>query len=239
MSHKLESLDETYYKELILSLFQKLKKPLLLREIYHLLRIPPSSKSWIRKLIHQLVEEGKLEILKKRKFFIPQRDLIYKGKLRVHPGKFGFVETEEGKSIFIPPRKMKQALDGDIVLVRVDKTTSKKPEGTIIRVLERKRKNIIGYLVKRKGLFFVEPEDPKFPFEIYIPKKRRHKAEVGHLVVTKIIEPTSEFGLPIGEVVRELGDPNLLETHSLAVIYRLDLPYEFSPKVEKELARFP
>ncbi|MCX8041000.1 MAG: ribonuclease R [Thermodesulfobacteriaceae bacterium] len=239
MSHKLESLDETYYKELILSLFQKLKKPLLLREIYHLLRIPPSSKSWIRKLIHQLVEEGKLEILKKRKFFIPQRDLIYKGKLRVHPGKFGFVETEEGKSIFIPPRKMKQALDGDIVLVRVDKTTSKKPEGTIIRVLERKRKNIIGYLVKRKGLFFVEPEDPKFPFEIYIPKKRRHKAEVGHLVVTKIIEPTSEFGLPIGEVVRELGDPNLLETHSLAVIYRLDLPYEFSPKVEKELARLP
>lgn len=239
MSHKIENLDEIYYKELILSLFHKLKKPLLLKEIYHFLNISSSSRSWIRKLVRQLVEEGKLETLKKRKFFIPQRDLIYKGKLRVYPGKFGFVETEEGKSIFIPPRKIRQALDGDIVLVRVDKITSKKPEGTIIKVLERKRKNIIGYLVKRKGLFFVEPEDPKFPFEIYIPKKRRPKVEVGHLVVTKIIEPTSEFGLPIGEVVKDLGDPNLLETHSLAVIYNLDLPYEFSPKVKKELARLP
>ncbi len=234
-----ENLDETHLKEHIFSLFKKFKKPLLLKEIYHLLNVPSFARPLIRKLIYQLVEEQKLVSLKKRKFFLPKEEEVYKGRLRVHPGKFGFVETEEGKTIFIPSRKMKKAIDGDIVLVKIYKTTSKGPEGTIIKVLKRKRRNIVGYLVKRKKFHFVEPDDPKFPFEIYIPKKRKHKAKIGNLVVAKIVEPNSEFGLPIGEIIKDLGDPNFLEPHCWAVIYKMELPHEFGQKVEKELAYLP
>ena len=223
----------------ILSLLKKYQKPLLLREIYHLLHIPSEKRKLVRSAIKNLLEEGKVIQIKRRKYGLPENYPVYKGKLRVHPDGFGFVETEEGQTVFIPPRKIKNALNGDIVFVRIEKITPKGPEGNIIKVLERKQKNIIGYLLKRKRFFFVEPEDPRFPFEIYIPKKRLHGAKREHLVVTKIIQNTSEFGLPIGEIVKDLGDPQNLETHTWAVIYSYELPHLWPHKVKKELARIP
>ncbi len=223
----------------ILSLLKKYQKPLLLREIYHLLHIPSEKRKLVRSAIKNLLEEGKVIQIKRRKYGLPENYPVYKGKLRVHPDGFGFVETEEGQTVFIPPRKIKNALNGDIVFVRIEKITPKGPEGSIIKVLERKQKNIIGYLLKRKRFFFVEPEDPRFPFEIYIPKKRLHGAKREHLVVTKIIQNTSEFGLPIGEIVKDLGDPQNLETHTWAVIYSYELPHLWPHKVKKELARIP
>jgi len=226
-------------KKKILSLLKKYQKPLLLREIYHLLHIPSEKRKLVRSAIKNLLEEGKVIQIKRRKYGLPENYPVYKGKLRVHPDGFGFVETEEGQTVFIPPRKIKNALNGDIVFVRIEKITPKGPEGSIIKVLERKQKNIIGYLLKRKRFFFVEPEDPRFPFEIYIPKKRLHGAKREHLVVTKIIQNTSEFGLPIGEIVKDLGDPQNLETHTWAVIYSYELPHLWPHKVKKELARIP
>ncbi|RKX61429.1 MAG: ribonuclease R [Thermodesulfobacteriota bacterium] len=226
-------------EEEILFILKKQKKPLFLKEIYHFLHIPSEKRKLVRSIIKELLKDGKIVQLKRRKYSLPEYFPVYQGKLRVHPDGFGFVETEEGKSIFIPPKKIKSALNGDIVLVRIEKITSKGPEGNIIKVLERKRKNIVGYLSKRKKIFFVEPEDPRFPFEIYIPRKRLHGAKKDHLVVTKIIQNTSEFGLPVGEIVKDLGDPQKLETHAWAVIYNYELPHLWSHKVKKEVARIP
>jgi len=236
---KQKRINSKFLEEEIFLLFKKKKKPLLLKEIYHFLNIPSEERKKVRAIIKDLTEQGKLVRIKRRKYGLPEHLDVVKGTLRVHPDGFGFVETEDERTVFIPPRKIGKALNGDIVLVRIDKSTPKGPEGTIIQVLERKRKNIIGYLIKRKKLFFVEPEDPRFPFEIYIPKKRLHNAQKGHLVVTKIIQNTSEFGLPIGEIVKDLGDPSNLETHTWAVVYNYDLPHEWKSKVKKELAKIP
>lgn len=226
-------------EDLILSLFKKSKKNFLLKEIYHLLGIPTPEREKVRTIIKKLVKEGNLVQIRKRRYALPERVSAVKGKLRVHPDGFGFVETEEGETIFVPPRKIGRALDGDIVLVRVERTTKKGPEGSIISVLERQRKNIVGYLVKKNKFFFVEPEDRRLPFIIFIPKKRRHKAKEGHLVVTKIIEPHSDFGVPLGEIIRDLGDPNELAPHCYATIYNYNLPYEFSKKIERDLEKLP
>ena len=226
-------------EEKIIFLFKKVQKPLLLREIYHLLHIPTDKRKEVRDLIKDLTEKGKLVQIRKRKYGLPEHLSIVKGKLRVHPEGFGFVETEDGETVFIPPRKIGRALDGDIVLAKIERVVAKGPEGSIVKVLERKRKNIVGYLIKRKKFFFVEPEDPHLPFELYIPKKRLHKAKKGHLVVSKIIQNTSEFGLPVGEIIKDLGDPAELETHTWAVIYNYELPHVWNSKIKKQLARLP
>lgn len=226
-------------EEEIISLLNKHQKPLFLREIFHFLNIPSQKRNIVRVIIKDLVSKGKLIQLRKRKFGLPSHFSISKGKLRVHPDGFGFVEIEDGKTIFIPPKRLKNALNGDTVLVRIEKITSKGPEGSILKVLERKRKNIIGYLVKRKKLFFVEPEDSRFPFEIYIPRKRINQAKKDHLVVAKIIQETSEFGLPIGEIIKDLGDPNELISHVWAVVYNYELPHIWNLKIEKEVQKLP
>lgn len=235
--HKLSIGYEDLEKKIIF-LLKKFKKPLLLRDFYHFLNIPSSKRGEFRKFIQDLQRKGKLVQIKKRKYALPEQVSVVKGSLRVHPEGYGFVETEKG-TVFVPPRFIGKALDGDIVLVRIDRITSKGPEGRILEIVERKRKYIVGYLVRRKKIFFVEPEDPRIPFDIYIPKKRLNKAKVGNLVVTKIIQSTSEHGFPLGEILRDLGDPSDLETHTWAVIYNFDLPHVWSTNYLKELERLP
>jgi len=226
-------------EEEILSLFETKKKPLLLRELYHLLNIPKPERQAFREFVRKLCEEGKLVQIRKRKFGLPSQFSAKKGKIRVHPDGFAFVETEDGQTVFIPPRKVGKALDGDTVLVQIEKIAKKGPEGRVLSVLERKRKYIVGYLVKRNKFFFLEPEDPRIPVELYIPKKRKGKALPNHLVVAKIIQGSSEFGVPMGEVLKDLGDPQEINTHVWAVIYGQDLPFELPHQAKKELMKLP
>jgi len=223
----------------ILNLFKEKKRPLLLREVYHLLHISKEQRPFVREAVKSLVKKGEIVSIKKRKYTLVEFVSVKKGKLRVHPEGFGFVETEDGETVFIPPRKIGKALDGDLVLVRIERIAKEGPEGRILEVVERKRKYIVGYFLKRGKFFFVEPEDPHLPFEIYIPKKRRHGAKKGNLVVTKIIQNTSEFGVPLGEIVKELGDPESLDTQAWAVVYNFDLPHELSKRAEEELKKIP
>ncbi len=229
----------TITEEDVLKLFQKLKKPLLMRQIYHFLGVPKDRRKEVKGLIEDLIQKGQLVQIRKRKLALAERLKLAKGKLRVHPDGFGFVVTEGGEEVFIPKRSINRALDGDIVLVRIEKESKRGPEGSILLVLERSRKHIVGYLIKRHKFYFVEPEDRRLPFEIFIPKKRRNKAKEGHLVVAKILQPVSEFGVPLGEILKDLGDPEDLLTHCWATIYNYNLPYEFGEEVEEQLAKIP
>ena len=239
MKKKKKKAKPSSLEEEILSLFESKKKPLLLRELYHLLNIPKPERQAFREFVRKLCQEGKLVQIRKRKFGLPSQFSAKKGKIRVHPDGFAFVETEDGETVFIPPRKVGKALDEDLVLVQIEKIAKKGPEGRVLSVLERKRKYIVGYLVKRNKFFFLEPEDPRIPFELYIPKKRRGKALPNHLVVAKILQGSSEFGVPMGEVLRDLGDPEDINTHVWAVIYEQDLPFELPHQAKKELMKLP
>jgi len=239
MKKKKKKAKPSSLEEEILSLFESKKKPLLLRELYHLLNIPKPERQAFREFVRKLCQEGKLVQIRKRKFGLPSQFSAKKGKIRVHPDGFAFVETEDGETVFIPPRKVGKALDGDLVLVQIEKVAKKGPEGRVLSVLERRRKYIVGYLVKRNKFFFLEPEDPRIPFELYIPKKRKGKALPNHLVVAKIIQGSSEFGVPMGEVLKDLGDPQEIDTHVWAVIYEQDLPFELPHQAKKELMKLP
>ncbi|MFZ8832400.1 MAG: ribonuclease R [Thermodesulfobacteriaceae bacterium] len=239
MKKKKKQVKQSSLEEEILSLFETKKKPLLLRELYHLLNIPKPERQAFREFVQKLCREGKLVQIRKRKFGLPSQFSAKKGKIRVHPDGFAFVETEDGQTVFIPPRKVGKALDGDTVLVQIEKIAKKGPEGRVLSVIERKRKYIVGYLVKRNKFFFLEPEDPRIPVELYIPKKRKGKALPNHLVVAKIIQSSSEFGVPMGEVLKDLGDPEDINTHVWAVIYGQDLPFELPHQAKKELMKLP
>jgi len=80
---------------------------------------------------------------------------------------YGFVLPEKSgeRDIFIPPRRTMGAMSGDRVITRVESAV--KREGSIIKILERGRKNIIGELCREKNIFYVKPKGKNVPF--YIP----------------------------------------------------------------------
>src|SRR3972149_5370382 len=114
----------------------------------------------LREVIGHLKETGRIFESKKDFFQLVQgvnsqikvATNLFEGPLIASRKGFGFVRTSIG-DIFVPARKIKNALHGDIVLVR--KLTGKKPaggsenaEGEIVKIIERVRTQIVGCFIR-------------------------------------------------------------------------------------------
>ncbi|OGV39794.1 MAG: hypothetical protein A2X48_24150 [Lentisphaerae bacterium GWF2_49_21] len=80
-----------------------------------------------------------------------QKETFVEGKLSVSAGGLGFVTPKDGtQDIFIPPRFLDNAIDGDIVKVsflREQRPNMKGPAGRIAEIIERSRKTVVGELI--------------------------------------------------------------------------------------------
>ncbi len=86
------------------------------------------------------VEEEEKEV-------IPSTLKTVRGQISVHHRGFGFVNMPApGEDIFIPKPFMNGAIDGDIVEVEFDteQKSEKGPDGKVVAIIERGRKNIAG-----------------------------------------------------------------------------------------------
>ncbi|MFZ2656259.1 MAG: ribonuclease R family protein [Victivallales bacterium] len=91
------------------------------------------------------------------------------GKLSVSAGGLGFVTPGDGtQDIFIPPRFLSDAIDGDIVkisLLREQRPNMKGPAGRVAEIVERSRKTVVGELIAGK---MVRPLSKKLQGDISI-----------------------------------------------------------------------
>ncbi len=216
-------------------------RPLLLRELYHLLHIPKTERAAFRRKVKRLVARGELVHIKGRRYGLPEQMQLVTGRVAVHPDGYAFVNPEDEKApaVFIPPGRLKGALDGDLVVARIERQTRKGPEGTIIRILERRRKKIVGFFYQSRRVSTVIPEDERLPIEILIPPDKTRGAEDGEMVVAEITDFSPGRRIPEGRIVEVLGDPEDLTTQARAVIYNYDLPHRWPREVRKELTEIP
>ncbi len=165
---------------------------------------------------------------------------LVSGRLFVHRDGFGFVETgEPGQpDVFIPPGKLKGAVDGDRVVVRIERG-GRRPEGSIIRILERGRKKIIGYFHRGRHVSTVIPEEENLFFEVFIPKGLGKGARTGQIVVAELLDFRPERRNPEGRIIEILGDPEDLSVQTKIVIHKYDLPHDLPEEAAEELDRLP
>ena len=225
----------------IIAVMRKAGRPMLLRELYHLLHIPTSDRKEFRALVRRLTKEGKLIHIKGKRYGLPEQMQLVTGKLRIHPDGYGVLEPEEPKKpvVRVPPSRIKGALDGDKVVVRIETPHRKRPEGTVIRILERARKYVVGFFYHGRRVSTVIPEDDRLPFEIFIPPDATRGAEDGEMVVAEITDFSPGRRIPEGRIIEILGDPEDLKTQIKAVIYKYDLPHRWSRAVREELQEIP
>lgn len=82
---------------------------------------------------------------------------LIRGKLIGHARGFAFVVPDEKKTgdddLFIPPTELNGALHGDTVLARLSSQSSgSRQEGSIVRILERGTKELVGTYTESKTL---------------------------------------------------------------------------------------
>ncbi len=225
----------------VIAAMRKAGRPMFLRELYHLLNIPTADRKEFRTLIKRLTKEGRLIHIKGKRYGLPEQMQLVTGRLKVHPDGYGVLEPEEPKKpvVHVPPNRLKGALDGDKVIVRVETPHRKRPEGTVIRILERARRYIVGFFYRGRRVSTVIPEDERLPFEILIPPEATKGAQDGEMVVAEITDFSPGRRIPEGRIVEVLGDPEELSTQLKAVIYKYELPHRFSRAVKEELKALP
>src|SRR4029079_18036742 len=134
------------------------------------------------------------------------------GRVQTHPRGFGFVVPDrpvEGLSgdIFIAGANLNQAMHGDRVVARLERSSGERAEGRILRILERGASSVVGrFEVDESGMGFLVPFDRRLIVDVQIPAGERGEAKAGDMVVVEITRWPTAARSPLGRVVEVLGD---------------------------------
>src|SRR6202022_4368168 len=112
-----------------------------------------------------------------------------------------------------------------------------RPEGRVIRILERAHDTIIGTLQHSRNFYYVIPDDPRLVHNVYVQASA--KAEPGDKVVVRLEAWESRHVNPEGEIVEVLGPASAPGVDVLSIVRNYHLPTEFPGNVLDEAERIP
>ncbi len=221
----------------------KVDHPSTARELLQRLKIPRDQRATVKRLLKELVAAGHLIQTRGNRFGLPDRMNLVVGRVQTHPRGFGFVVPDrpvEGVSgdIFIPGSNLNQAMHGDRVMARVERTREDRAEGRILRILERGASSIVGrFDVDDAGMGFLVPFDRRLIVDVLIPEGERQNAKPGDMVVVEITRWPTPTRSPLGRVVEVLGDIDEPGVDNEIIIRKYGLPDEHSPEAIEEAKR--
>lgn len=203
----------------------------------------PQAVQEVRAALGELLEAGLISRARSKRYGYQPRRRYVEGVLRINPQGFGFVTPDEGgEDIFIPPRHMATALDGDRVRVALfARRTSGdgRSEGEVVEVLERRRNRLVGTVRRFRRLHVLEPDDPRFLHDVILTEMGG--AREGDKVVVELdLEGWTDPRInPEGRVVEVLGPAGRSDVEVLAVAKAFDVPSVFPEDVLREAEMLP
>jgi ribonuclease R len=205
------------------------------KELARALRVPPGRYPEFRDFIKTMAREGKIAKLKRNHYGHAQQASTLVGTLHVKTQGYAFLIVGEGhEDVFISQKNMSTALNNDVVKVQLfARPSGRKPEGRVVDIVKRARRNIVGTLRKGKYYYFVKPDEMKLLRDIYIPDELLDGAKPGQKVAVAIENWDDPSHDPEGRIVKVLGFPDEAGVDVLSVAFSFDLPARFPAAVEQ------
>jgi ribonuclease R len=233
--------------QLLKRLGRKDYTPANVPELLRQLGLAPNRQQELQRALRQLEQAGRIVRTKGNRYILPAEADLIPGRLRLTRSGRGFLQPDDPAlpEIVIPESATGTALNEDRVLVRREvparglrPRADATPSGTVIRVLERRRSQIVGTLQRSNRFLYVVPDDPRMQHDVYVPEPRDvgRPARVGDKVVVELGEWTSRHTNPEGEIIEVLGAPDEEGVDMLCVLRQYDLPLHF-PKPVLDAAR--
>ncbi|GMV23918.1 MAG: ribonuclease R [Acidimicrobiia bacterium] len=218
--------------------------PATVKELLQILRIPREQRASFKRVLNRLVEAGELIQIRGQRFGLPDRMNLVVGRVATNPRGFGFVEVERSAdagptSIFIPGVNLNQAVHGDRVVVRVERTRDgDRAEGRILRILERGTSSIVGrYDEDGQGRGFVVPFDRRVMMDVEIPRGETMGAEAGDMVTLTITTWPTQTRPARGRIIEVLGDINAPGVDTAVIIRKYNITDEHPEAAVAEATR--
>src|SRR5699024_5061957 len=106
-----------------------------------------------------------------------------------------------------------------------------RPEGVVIRILERAITEVVGTCENNKAFGFVIADDKRLPNDIFIPKGKMNGDVSGHKVIAKITKYPEHRMSAEGEITKILGHKNDPGIDILSIIYKHGIKMDFPQEV--------
>jgi ribonuclease R len=220
------------YAQEILETLNRAGAPLSPDELAARLEIRKRERRNFDQALADLARAGELVENRAGALLVAKRISLLAGRVEGHPDGHGFLVPDDGSaSVFLPPAEMREVIHGDRAAVRVSGRDHRgRPQGTVVEVLERANRRIVGRMHTEHGVMFLVPEDRRIAHDILVPQAEGGRAKAGEVVTVDLIAQPSRHAQPIGRVAEVLGhyaDPGM---EIEIAVRKFDLPHDFSKK---------
>jgi len=193
--------------------------------------------------------EGLVVSVRGKRYSLIEFSPFVAGRIRVHPDGFGFVpQRGDEPDLYVDRRSMKGAMNGDLVLARVEKNASsqgrrashkERTAGEIVKILRREHSLVVGRFHADEQFSFVRPFDFRLDADIEIEAGETMGALDGQMVNVEIERYGDKSSNPSGRVVEILGRIGEPGVDIEVVIRKYQIPHRFPQEVLDEAEKTP
>ncbi len=230
-----------FLKEPVIAALNKAGKPLRAKELARALDVTGTDYRPFRRFLRKLLAAGEVYRVKGGRYAPPDRINLVVGHLSMIRSGAAFLVAEKPgeQDVFVPANELENAFHGDRIVVRVEHRRRGKPEGRVVRILERASTEFVGTVNRGKHLVVVSPDDPRFRKDIIVTSEDTGKAKNGEKVMVEILDWGSSNTAPVGRITEVLGMPGDPGLDVLVIIKNRGLPTEFSDEVSRAADALP
>ena len=161
------------------------------------------------------------------------------GKIELKRNGIAYVITDQlEEDVFIPPKFVHHALDGDEVKVALlAKSRGKNHSGQVVEIIQREQSNFVGIIEISRNFAFLVPDKQNMPVDIFIPLSKLKGAKNGEKCIASITEWPKDASSPFGEIIEVLGKVGDADTEAYSILAQYNLPHKFPEDVEAVAAK--
>jgi ribonuclease R len=225
--------------QMVLDIFeQNGNTPLNYKQVSAKLNVrDPEAREIIFEILKDEVFKGVLKEITPGKFQLLELKTFVEGKVDLTNDGSAFIVTDDEAEtdIFVAPRKLRNALNGDRVKVYVyAKSRGKNKEGEVIEILHRAKMEFTGIVKLSERFAFFIPDDRKMMHDIFIPMAELNGAKNGIKAIAEITDWPVDAKNPIGRIKHILGTQGENDTEMNAILAEYGFPLSFPAEVEHD-----
>lgn len=197
-------------------------------------KVSSADNKKLSNILFELIENGDVFADNERNYFVPKILRIDQGEIRINPKGFGFIDFDDSEksSVFVPSQHTKNAMDGDVVEVKVLKDAQRPDSflGIVSKIITRKRSTFVGRIVKVNNFWNIKPLDPR------IIGRFRFEDEKNLKIDDEVKVEITDFGVKFNKikVLKVLGNKDDVSVDILAAIEDANIPTEFGNNTRLE-----
>ncbi|HEX9160162.1 MAG TPA: ribonuclease R [Thermoanaerobaculia bacterium] len=220
---------------------QKGNRLLSIGDIHERLSSSDASRTGVERAVEELESDGIIIAVRGKRYSLLEFTPYHAGSIKVHPDGYGTIFGGNDPDIYVDRRAMKGAMNGDLVVVRVDKRDPKYKKlhgrdlvvGEVTQVLRRAHRMVVGRFHDSQIQPFVVPYDFRIDTDIVIDSREdTMDARDGEMVNVEIDRyPDRSSHLAHGRILERLGFIGEPGVDIEVVIRKFHIPHNFPEEV--------